>query len=40
MTPWDLIVWALAASVSAVIVGIGVGIATAMISAARTLTRP
>lgn len=35
MTPWDLIVWALAAAVSLIIVGFGVGIALMVIKAAQ-----
>jgi hypothetical protein len=35
MTPWDLIVWALAASASLIIAGFGVGIAMAVIKAAQ-----
>lgn len=33
MTPWDLIVWALAAAASLIIAGFGVGVALAMIKA-------
>ena len=37
LTPWDLIVWALAASTALVIIGFGAGVAVAMIQAARRL---
>lgn len=39
MTPWDLIVWAFAGGVAVVIFSVGVAIATAMVSAARALTK-
>lgn len=35
MTPWDLIVWALASAVSLVIVGFGAGVALMVIKAAQ-----
>jgi hypothetical protein len=39
MTPWDLIVWAMAGAASLVILGIGAALALAMITAARTVTK-
>lgn len=35
MTPWDLIVWALAASLSLVIAGFGVALAIMLVRAAQ-----
>lgn len=37
MTPWDLVVWALAASASLVIIGFGGAIAWGLIKVARSL---
>ncbi|RKE60464.1 hypothetical protein DEU36_2906 [Microbacterium sp. AG238] len=39
MTPWDLIVWALAGAVALVILGIGLALAIGMITALRTVTK-